>query len=96
VLDRAQRTAATPVADEPLLAPLRALPASVPAERKAALIAEGEKILADKVAPARAGFVTFMQTEYLPKAAKSLAAADLPDGKRYYAFLVRRHTTTRT
>jgi uncharacterized protein (DUF885 family) len=35
-----------------------------------------------------------MQTEYLPKAAKSLAAADLPDGKRYYAFLVRRHTTT--
>jgi uncharacterized protein (DUF885 family) len=94
VLDRAKRTAATPVAEEPLLAPLRALPASVPIERKAALIAEGETILAAKIAPARAGFVTFMQTEYLPKAAKSLAAADLPDGKRYYAFLVRRHTTT--
>jgi uncharacterized protein (DUF885 family) len=94
VLDRAKRTAATPVAEEPLLAPLRALPASVPVERKAALIAEGETILATKIAPARAGFVTFMQTEYLPKAAKSLAAADLPDGKRYYAFLVRRHTTT--
>jgi uncharacterized protein (DUF885 family) len=94
VLDRAKRTAATPVAEEPLLAPLRALPASVPADRKAALIAEGETILAAKIAPARAGFVTFMQTEYLPKAAKSLAAADLPDGKRYYAFLVRRHTTT--
>lgn len=94
VLDRAKRTAATPVAEEPLLAPLRALPASVPVERKAALIAEGEKILAEKVAPARAGFVTFMETEYLPKAAKSLAAADLPDGKRYYAFLTRRHTTT--
>jgi uncharacterized protein (DUF885 family) len=94
VLDRAKRTAATPVAEEPLLAPLRALPASVPADRKAALIAEGETILATKIAPARAGFVTFMQTEYLPKAAKSLAAADLPDGKRYYAFLVRRHTTT--
>jgi uncharacterized protein (DUF885 family) len=94
VLDRAKRTAATPVAEEPLLAPLRALPASVPADRKAALIAEGEKILAEKVAPTRAGFVTFMETEYLPKAAKSLAAADLPDGKRYYAFLTRRHTTT--
>jgi uncharacterized protein (DUF885 family) len=94
VLDRAKRTAATPVAEEPLLAPLRALPASVPADRKAALIAEGETILATKIAPARAGFVTFMQSEYLPKAAKSLAAADLPDGKRYYAFLVRRHTTT--
>lgn len=94
VLDRARRTAATPLAEEPLLAPLRALPASVPADRKAALVAEGEKILAEKVVPARAGFVTFMETEYLPKAARSLAAADLPDGQRYYAFLARRHTTT--
>ncbi len=94
ILDRARRAAATPVAEEPLLAPLRALPSSVPADRKAALIAEGETILAGKIAPARAGFVTFMEKEYLPKAAKSLAASDLPDGKRYYAFLVRRHTTT--
>ena len=94
VLDRARRAAATPVAQEPLLAPLRALPASVPADRKAALIAHGEKVLAEKVAPARAGFITFMETEYLPKAAKSLAAVDLPDGQRYYAFLARRHTTT--
>lgn len=94
VLDRARRTAATPVAEEPLLAPLRDLPASVPVDRKAALIAQGERILAEKVAPARADFVTFMELEYLPQAAKSLAASDLPDGQRYYAFLARRHTTT--
>ncbi|PTS87461.1 DUF885 domain-containing protein [Caulobacter sp. HMWF009] len=94
VLDRARRTAATPVAEEPLLAPLRALPASVPADRKAVLIAEGEALLATRIAPARAGFVSFMETEYLPKAAKSLAASDLPDGRRYYAYLARRHTTT--
>lgn len=94
VLDRARRTAATPLADEPLLGPLRDLPASIPADRRAALLAEGAKVLADKVIPARAGFVTFLETEYLPHAAKSLAASDLPDGARYYAFLVRRHTTT--
>ncbi|PXA88337.1 DUF885 domain-containing protein, partial [Caulobacter sp. D4A] len=87
-------TAATPLAEDPLLAPLRALPASVPADRKAALIAEGEAVLKAKVAPARAGFVAFMQDEYVPHAAKSLAASDLPDGKRYYAFLVKRYTTT--
>ncbi|EJL27615.1 hypothetical protein PMI01_03740 [Caulobacter sp. AP07] len=94
VLDRARRTAATPVGDEPLLAPLRDLPVAIPAERRAALLAEGTKVLADKVAPARASFVTFLETEYLPHAARSLAASDLPDGRRYYAFLVRRHTTT--
>ncbi|MGR4866197.1 DUF885 domain-containing protein [Caulobacter sp. LARHSG274] len=94
VLDRARRAAATPPADEPLLAPLRDLPAAIPADRRAALLAEGERVLADKVAPARASFVTFLQSEYLPHAAVSLAASDLPDGRRYYAFLVRRHTTT--
>jgi uncharacterized protein (DUF885 family) len=92
VLERARRAAATPLADDPLLAPLRTLPASV--TNRAALIAEGEKAAADKVTPARASFVRFMTDEYTPHAAKSLAASDLPDGKRYYAFLTRRHTTT--
>jgi uncharacterized protein (DUF885 family) len=92
VLERAQRAAATPLADDPLLAPLRAMPASFP--NRAALIAEGEKAVTDKVAPARAAFVRFMAGDYVPHAARSLAASDLPDGKRYYAFLARRHTTT--
>jgi uncharacterized protein (DUF885 family) len=94
VLDRARRATATPLADEPLLAPLRDLPSSIPADRRAALLAEGTQAITDQVAPARAGFVTFLEKEYLPHAAKSLAASDLPDGARYYAFLVRRHTTT--
>lgn len=92
VLERAQRAAATPLAEDPLLAPLRALPDSIP--DRAALIAEGEKAVTDKVAPARAAFVKFMTEDYVPHAAKSLAASDLPDGKRYYAFLAHRHTTT--
>ncbi|OYX05901.1 MAG: hypothetical protein B7Z12_02105 [Caulobacter vibrioides] len=93
VQDRAQRAAATPLAEDPLLVPLRALPASVPEATRAALVAEGEKAVKDSVAPARASFVKFMTEEYTPRAAKSLAASDLPDGKRYYAFLARRHTT---
>lgn len=94
VQERAQRAAATPLADDPLLAPLRNLPASIPEATRAALVAEGEKAMTDRVAPARATFVKFMTDEYVPHAAKSLAASDLPDGKRYYAFLARRHTTT--
>lgn len=94
VQDRAQRAATTPLADDPMLAPLRNLPASVPEAIRAALLAEGEKAIKDSVAPARASFVKFMVEEYTPRAANSLAASDLPDGKRYYAFLARRHTTT--
>jgi uncharacterized protein (DUF885 family) len=94
VQERAQRAVATPLADDPLLAPLRTLPASIPEATRAALVAEGEKAMTDQVAPARAIFLKFMTEEYVPHAAKSLAASDLPDGKRYYAFLARRHTTT--
>lgn len=94
VLERAQRAAATPLSDDPLLAPLRALPDSIPAATRAALVAEGEKAVADKVVPARAAFVKFMAEDYVPHAATSLAASDLPNGRRYYAFLARRHTTT--
>lgn len=94
VRERAQRAVATPLADDPLMAPLRTLPASIPEVTRAALVAEGEKAMTDKVAPARAAFLKFMTDEYVPHAAKSLAASDLPDGKRYYAFLARRHTTT--
>lgn len=94
VLERAQRIASTPLAEDPLLAPLRALPASLPEATRAALLAEGEQAVTTKVVPARASFVKFMADEYLPRAAKSLAASDLTDGKRYYAFLARRHTTT--
>ena len=39
------------MAEEPLLAPLLALPASVPADRKAALVAEGEAILRADILP---------------------------------------------
>ena len=94
VRERAERALATPLADDPLMAPLRALPASIPEATRAALVAEGEKAVAERVAPARAAFLKFMNDEYVPHAAKSLAASDLPDGKRYYAFLARRHTTT--
>jgi uncharacterized protein (DUF885 family) len=94
VRERAQRALATPLADDPLMTPLRGLPASIPQATRAALVAEGEKAMTDKVAPARAAFLKFMNDEYVPHAAKSLAASDLPDGKRYYAFLARRHTTT--
>jgi len=94
VLARAKRAAETPLASDPLLEPLRKLPKSIPADRRAALLQEGEAAITAKVAPARKAFATFMADEYLPKASKSLAASDLPGGEAYYAFLVRHHTTT--
>lgn len=86
--------AAAPVDTSPLLGPFNTLPATFPAERKAQLVAEAKAVLKDQVQPATAKALAFMQGEYLPKARPTLGASALPDGKAYYAYLARRHTTT--
>jgi uncharacterized protein (DUF885 family) len=77
-----------------LSAPMASLPATIPAERQAALQAKARAIIAGKVAPAYAEVVRFTETEYLPKARAKLAARDLPSGEAYYRTLVKFHTTT--
>ncbi|CAN7190257.1 DUF885 family protein [Phenylobacterium sp. LjRoot164] len=94
VLARAREQAAAPVESDPLLAPLDRLPAEIPAAERAALRAQTLAAIADRLRPAQAQFVTFLETEYLPKARRGLAARSLPDGERYYAWLVADHTTT--
>ncbi|MCX7588635.1 DUF885 domain-containing protein [Phenylobacterium sp. 58.2.17] len=94
VLVRAREQAAAPVDSDPLLAPLDQLPASIPLAERQALRAQAIAAIGERVRPAQTQFVTFLQTEYLPKARQNLAARSLPDGERYYAWLVADHTTT--
>ena len=46
------------------------------------------------VKPAQQRLVDFFEKEYVPHARPKLAASSLPDGRAYYAFTVRRSTTT--
>ncbi|MCJ8157774.1 DUF885 family protein [Sphingomonas sp. LaA6.9] len=89
------KTAAAQSVDEsPLLKPLAAMPPAIPAERRAALIAEGRAVVAEVVKPAQQALVGFFESEYLPAARGALGASGLPDGKAYYAYTARRSTTT--
>jgi uncharacterized protein (DUF885 family) len=94
VLARAKEMVAAPVETDVLLTPLQTLPASIPVGEQAALRAQARAVVADKVRPAQRDFVAFLETEYLPASRKSLAARSLPDGERYYSWLVSDHTTT--
>lgn len=82
-----------PAEQSPLLGPFDHLP-SVMAPRRDALRAQALELIRTKVKPAEAGLASFFETEYLPKASESLGAASLPGGKAYYAWRVRRETTT--
>ncbi len=93
VLTIARKQAAIPAADDGLMAPLKELPATIPAADQAAIRAQGLKLV-EAFKPSEAGFVTFLETEYAPAARKSLAARDLPNGEAFYRAEVARHTTT--
>ena len=94
VLAVAQAQLATPLDKDPLLHPFADLPASIAAPEQARLRARAAELVRTRVRPAQTAFARFMEADYLPHARAGLAARDLPDGARYYAFVVHRHTTT--
>jgi uncharacterized protein (DUF885 family) len=93
VLARARQQAAAPVENDPMLAPLDKLP--IPEAEREALRAEAAAIVRDKIRPVQAQFATFLEKEYLPASRKGLGARSLPNGERYYAWLVEDQTTTK-
>jgi len=83
-----------PSAKSPLLAPFETLPASFPADRRAQLRSRALEAIESKVKPAQRELQRFLEQDYRPAARRDIAASSLPDGQKYYAYLVRRHTTT--
>ncbi len=79
--------------DCPLFEPFANYPATVAASERARLTAAGRAAIATDVLPAYASFQKFFETEYRPAARKTLGASELPDGKAYYADLVRYFTS---
>lgn len=73
--------------------PFARFPEAVPERERARLAAAGLTALNDNVRPAYAAFQTFFENEYRPAARKTIGASSLPDGRAYYADLVRYFTT---
>ncbi|WDI33259.1 DUF885 family protein [Hyphococcus flavus] len=80
-------------AAHPYYAPFTSMPQSISARRQAVLKEAGRAVIADEVIPAFQRALSFMEEEYLPGARDTLGADKLPNGKDYYAALVRYYTT---
>lgn len=85
---------AAPVERSLLLAPFGTLPASMPADRRQQFEARGREVLVAKVRPAQQALLAFLQQEYLPGARAEIGVGSVPQGREYYAYLARRHTST--
>ena len=81
------------VEDHIFFAPFNKVPSSIDPKLAKELIKEGHLVLRTLVIPAHKKLVRFMKEEYIPSARETLGATSLPDGKSYYAALVRYFTT---
>ncbi len=81
-------------AQSPLYAPFKKMPSIIPAAERARLRTAAKAAIAQVVTPAYRELQKYFDTEYLPHCRTSIAAEALPDGKAYYAYMVRKYTTT--
>ncbi|MGH8289681.1 MAG: DUF885 domain-containing protein [Steroidobacteraceae bacterium] len=81
-------------AQSPLYGPFKQMPDIIPAAEQAQLRAAAKAAIAKDVTPAYREFEQYFDHDYLPHCRTSIAAEALPNGKAYYAFQVRKYTTT--
>lgn len=77
----------------PLWAPFAEMPSTIASTVRDSLRAEARAVLRDLTVPAYRTLLTFMRTEYLPRARTTLAARAMPDGDAYYRAMISKFTT---
>ena len=78
----------------PLAVPFRHMPDSIPPPERERLLREAGEALRQQVVPALRTWHDYLVNTYVPQARDYIAVSDLPDGKAYYAYLLRTYTTT--
>jgi uncharacterized protein (DUF885 family) len=90
--------AAAQVVDDPLksalLVPFTRMPESIPPAERERLTSEASRVYRESVRPAFERLRDFLTKDYVPRCRESIAASALPDGEAWYAFEIRRQTTT--
>ena len=74
--------------------PFEKFPEGVSQPDRDALKIEGRRRIAQQVFPAYQKLYAYLLRDYLPAGRKEIGASTLPDGEAYYAYEIRRHTTT--
>jgi uncharacterized protein (DUF885 family) len=94
VLPQLEALASANVEQSVFWGPIKAFPESIPAADRERLAAQYRALIRDRVTPAYRRLHSFVRDEYLQKARATVAWSDLPDGRDWYAYLVKVNTTT--
>jgi uncharacterized protein (DUF885 family) len=80
--------------DSPFAQPVKKFPASISAAEQERIRGEVTAAITRQVLPAYSRLARYMQAQYLPHGRADPGIWAISDGDRYYAFLVKRSTTT--
>jgi len=80
--------------DSPLALPLKKFPAGIKPAEQERIKSEMLDAIGKEVLPAYMRFARFMEVSYVPAGREKPGIDALPDGAKYYAFRIRRTTTT--
>ena len=93
-LDQVKSMAQQKAEDSPFALPLKKFPATIPAAEQERIEQDMLDAIAHDVLPAYLRFARFLEVSYVPAGRTDPGIAALPDGAKYYQFLIRRTTTT--
>jgi uncharacterized protein (DUF885 family) len=82
------------IEDSPIYQPFKDINPTLSAEQRTSLRTRAKEAIQNKVYPALQKLKTFVVKEYTPGARESISYADMPNGKAWYAFEVKKETTT--
>lgn len=94
VLDQVEELAKQKPEDSPLALPLKKFPATISAADQERIKTEMLAAIQKEVLPAYLRFGIFLKASYIPAGRSDPGIWAIPDGAKYYAFLVRQETTT--
>ena len=82
------------VEDSPIYAPFADMGPNIRAADRDSLQKRAKDVILAKVYPALQKLKSFIITDYIPGARESINYSDMPNGKEWYAYLVKYYTTT--
>ena len=94
VLDQVKGLANQKPEESPLALPLKSFPAAIKPAEQERIKTETLDVIAKEVLPAYLRFARFLEVSYIPAGRGQPGISNLPDGAKYYRFLIRRETTT--
>jgi uncharacterized protein (DUF885 family) len=93
-LDQIDQLANAKPEDSPLAMPLKKFPASVSAADQTRIKTEMLDTISKEVLPAYKRLARYLKVSYIPAGRTEPGISAIPDGVKYYQFLIRRTTTT--